>query len=249
MYWTDLGLSVGIGWTAFVLSVNAPPFSASHVALFVVATLALYRAAAFVHELAHVKRGRLELFRWVWNAACGFPLMIPSFMYRGVHNDHHKQGLYGTHADGEYLPFVLEGRARIVGYVFFAFLAPLMLFARLVLVVPLAWSSRRFRDYLWTHLSSLQIDMSYERPPFSARDEGSWRLQELCTFLVGGSVVGLSVAGVLPWRVPATWYVMEVTITVMNTLRTLAAHRYRNPPDETLDIADQFLDSVNIPGR
>ena len=39
--------------------------------------------------------------------------MVPSFMYRGVHNDHHKQSLYGTSKDAEYIPFALEGRVGI----------------------------------------------------------------------------------------------------------------------------------------
>ena len=43
--------------------------------------------------------------------------MIPSFLYQGVHNDHHNMNLYGTKDDGEYLPFIHEGRLKIILFV------------------------------------------------------------------------------------------------------------------------------------
>ena len=39
-----------------------------------------------------------------WSA---FPLLIPSFMYEGVHNQHHAKTYYGTIDDPEYLPLAL----------------------------------------------------------------------------------------------------------------------------------------------
>lgn len=249
VYWVDLLGSAALGWTGFVVAVAAPAGSLAHVAALLVAAVFLYRAVAFVHEIAHIRRGRLPGFRWAYNLVVGFPLMVPSFLYRGVHNDHHKQGMYGTEADGEYIPFALEGRLRILGYIAFACLGPVMLFGRLVLLVPIGWVSPRFSRFLWTKASSLQIDMAYVRPPPSARDEGDWRLQELMTCLYGGVALGLSIAGVLPWRVLFTWYGLLAGMLLVNTLRTLAAHRYRNPADHPLDVPGQFADSVNIPGR
>ena len=35
-------------------------------------------------------------FRLVWNLIVGVPLLVPSFMYEGVHNLHHAKRYYGT---------------------------------------------------------------------------------------------------------------------------------------------------------
>jgi fatty acid desaturase len=36
---------------------------------------------------------------------------------------------------------------------------------------------------------------------------------------------------------------------LLNSLRTLAAHSYRNPGDRIMEFAEQYLDSVNVPGN
>jgi hypothetical protein len=38
-------------------------------------------------------------------------------------------------------------------------------------------------------------------------------------------------------------------VFLLNSLRTLAAHRYRSPGDRRMSLFDQFLDSVDIPGN
>jgi fatty acid desaturase len=102
IYWTDFLFSITLGWTAFILALRSPPFSTWQVVFTLVSTLALYRAVIFTHELAHLRRTTFRWFRLIWNVTCGFPLMVPSFMYGGVHNDHHKRNVYGTREDGEY---------------------------------------------------------------------------------------------------------------------------------------------------
>ena len=72
-----------------------------------VAMLALYRAGSFIHELTHIKQGAVRGFQPAWNLLVGIPLLIPSFMYEGVHNQHHAKTYYGTANDPEYLPLAL----------------------------------------------------------------------------------------------------------------------------------------------
>ena len=85
LYWADFLLFGALGWAAFVAAVVAAPFSWAQAGLALVAALALYRAAIFTHELAHLKKGSFGFFRLVWNLTAGCPLLIPSFMYHGVH--------------------------------------------------------------------------------------------------------------------------------------------------------------------
>jgi fatty acid desaturase len=248
IYWTDFFLSASLGWAAFVLAVRASPFSAAQFALVVVAALALYRAVIFTHELAHLKKGTFGAFRFVWNVVCGVPFMAPSFTYTGVHIDHHRRGVYGMKADGEYIGFATGKPWRIIGYVAQIFALPLLLAFRFIVLTPLSYFIPPLRRFVWRTGSSLAIDLSYQRNPPGEDDDATWRQQEFAAFAFGAGVIGLIAFGVLPVSVFGVWYAVAVVIFLLNSLRTLAAHAYRNPGDRTMTQAEEFLDSVNIPG-
>jgi fatty acid desaturase len=248
IYWLDFLFHVTLGWAAFIVLVRAPAMSLIQVGAGAVATLALYRAVLFTHELAHLKQSTFTVFRFVWNVTCGLPLLAPSFTYSGVHNDHHLAKIYGTYADGEYLPFGLWPRYKIIGYLLLIFVLPAVFATRFILLVPLSLASTRFRRVVWKRLSSLTIDLGYRRPLAAKRDDPSWRSQELAAFVYGVTVIGLVVSGILPASVLVAWYTVATLIFLLNSLRTLAAHAYRNPGDQLMTRAEEFLDSVNVPG-
>ena len=52
----------------------------------IVSILAFFRAGSFIHELTHIKKGELGGFKLGWNVLAGVPLLIPSFLYEGIHN-------------------------------------------------------------------------------------------------------------------------------------------------------------------
>jgi hypothetical protein len=114
IYWVDFLFHITLGWIFFFFCFNFKLFSLNQWSFFFVSTFAFFRAAIFIHELTHLRKGTFIFFRIAWNLLCGFPLMIPSFLYQGVHNDHHNISLYGTKGDGEYFPFVNEGRQKII---------------------------------------------------------------------------------------------------------------------------------------
>src|SRR4051794_4063515 len=106
IYWADMLGSALLGYAAlfaamFVLAAWLA------IGMGLVAVLALYRAGSFIHELTHIKTGAVKGFRFAWNLLVGVPLLIPSFMYEGVHNQHHAKRYYGTVDDPEYLPLAL----------------------------------------------------------------------------------------------------------------------------------------------
>lgn len=249
IYWLDFGFHVCLGWAALVVTVRAPWLSAMQIVGWIVAALALYRSVIFVHELAHLKRGTFRAFRWVWNILCGAPLMVPSYMYDGVHNDHHIRDTYGTAEDGEYVAFARGTRLGLIGYVLQSFVLPWGLLARFLILAPLSWVIPPLRGFNWRHLSSLQIDMNYVRGPDTIRNDHHWRVQEAIAALVALAAFAAMIVGVLPWKVLWVWYAVAVLMFILNSLRTLGAHAYRNPPDRHLDTTGQFLDSVNVPGH
>ncbi|MCW5597550.1 MAG: fatty acid desaturase [Nitrosomonas sp.] len=249
IYWCDFLFHITLSWVAFMTALHSPFLSIWQVFACGVAVLTFYRSAIFIHELAHLKKGTFKVFRLVWNLLCGIPLMIPSFTYDGVHNDHHKRDVYGTSKDGEYLPFAIQRPSEMVRYVLLSFLLPLLLVARFLLLTPLSYLIPPLRRLVWERASSLTINPLYKRAPNAVRNDHNWRLQEFATFLFASMVVTSVVVGLLSPAVLVLWYVIAVLIFILNSLRTLAAHAYRNPGDRTLGLAEQYLDSINIPGN
>ena len=249
IYWTDFMFHITLGWIAFFTTLLSPLFSLWQLAGYVLAVVSLYRSAIFVHELAHLKKGTFINFRRVWNIICGIPLMIPSFTYDGVHNDHHKPDVYGTSKDGEYLPFATRRPAEMVVYVLLSFLIPVLLVARFLLLTPLSYLIPPLRKIVWERASSLTIDPTYRRAENAIRNDLNWRQQEITASLFAASVIALVVLEVFPYALLVLWYLIAVTIFILNSLRTLAAHAYRNPGEQKMTLAEQYLDSINIPGN
>ncbi len=249
IYWTDFLFSSLVGWVAFFMALLSPWFSLWQIGAYVVAVLALYRAAIFVHELAHLKKSTFKAFRMVWNVMCGIPFMIPSFTYDGVHNDHHRRDVYGTHQDGEYVPFATRKPIEMVGYVLLSFLIPPVLLMRFLLLVPLSYLMPFLRKIVWERASSLTIDPTYKRAENAIRNDYNWRRQELAAFLFASAVVSLILLEVISIDVLVLWYLVATMVFILNSLRTLAAHAYRNPGEKPMSHAEQYLDSVNVPGH
>ena len=248
-YWADFLFNALVGWTALVLAVLTPAFSLYQILSLCASVFCLYRAVIFIHELTHLKKDSFPAFRIAWNLLCGFPFLVPSFTYMGVHIDHHKQKMYGTKDDGEYLPFVLLGHSRILVF-FLTMLVVPAVFALRFLLTPLSYLISPLRKLLWEYLSSLSIDPEWKRPAPAERDGKWWRLQEALTFLYLVAFGALLWRGVLPWKALLIWYMVSTLILLINGLRTVAAtHCYRNPAGHVLEFSEQFLDSVTVPGN
>jgi fatty acid desaturase len=249
IYWADFLFHIALGWAAFVLALSSSRFSAEQIVFTAVSVLALYRSVIFIHELAHRKEKSFGSFLPAWNLLCGFPLLTPSFTYQSVHNDHHNRNVYGTQRDGEYVDFALRGRAAIVRYPFLSFVLPLVLAGRFLILAPLSLLFRSSRGWVWERASSLAIDLSYRRRAASSKEIRVSRVHEAAAFLYGAVAITLVATGVLPVGVLVLWYGIAVVIFFLNSFRTLAAHRYRNPGDHVPGLEEQFLDSVDVPGH
>ena len=249
IYWADFLVSAALGWVAFIATLKVPLFSLEQGLCFFIAVFAVYRAALFIHEIAHFKKGSFLIFQNVWNLICGFPLMVPTFLYQSVHFDHHKQNFYGTVKDGEYFPFASKGRGLIILHIVFSFCIPIIFLFRFAVLTPLSCFSRGLREFLIQKMSSLNIDLNYQRPPSSlARTEG-WKIQEILTSFYGMSFIALILFEIMPAKALFMWYCLGASVFAVNAVRTLVAHRYENAGEGEMSFTDQMLDSVNNPGN
>lgn len=248
IYWIDLIFNGILGWGGFYLVIISPAFSPLNIIAFIISAFSLYRVAIFTHELVHLKKGTFKFFILFWNIVAGFPLLIPSFTYQGVHSDHHRRDTYGTKEDGEYLPFGAEASWKIITYVLLSLILPLLFLGRFLILAPLSWFIKPLARLTWQRASSLTIDLDYRRPPPTKLDGKYWRLQEICASLYAWAGFWLIYTNMLPLKVAIVWYLTTVLVFTMNSLRTLGAHAYRNPGDVKMSVADQFLDSIDVTG-
>ena len=249
IYWSDFLFHNTLGWAAMFSTLWAPSWSVWQIGAYFIAVFAFYRAAIFVHELAHLERGTFRLFRLLWNITCGIPFMIPSFTYDGVHYEHHKPGVYGTSKDGEYLPFATQRPLMMVGYVLLSLLLPLLLVIRFLVLTPLSYVNPAIRNIIWERASSLTINPAYQRAQDTVRNDQNWRLQEFATFLFAFIIIACVLLGFLPYQLLVIWYAIASMIFIFNSLRTLAAHAYRHNDDRPLTLIEQYMDSINVHGN
>ena len=245
IYWGDLIASATIGYGALATAMLAASWPVVLIAA-IVAILALYRAGSFIHELTHISRGALPGFKLGWNLLVGIPLLIPSFLYEGVHNLHHAKIRYGTIEDPEYLPLALMKPWTLPVFVIAAALAPVALMFRFAVLTPLSLLSPRLRALVVARHSGLQINPAFRRRPAEGDLARQWRWQEAAASLWAISLIVLVATGVVPLRWFAVFLGVASGTMLLNQVRTLVAHLWEND-GAAMTVTEQYLDSVNVP--
>ncbi len=256
IYWTDFLFSILIGHIGYALVFQAPRWLPDplwlrlcvQAVIFVIYALAFYRAAMFIHELVHLRTGTFRVFRVVWNTLCGFPFLMPSFVYES-HLDHHRRKHFGTQQDGEYLPLSNQSPIHMLLYLAQSFVIPLLALFRFVVLTPLTWVSPSLRRWVHQHASSMVIDPSYLRPLPTKTAMRLIRRQEMLCFVGWATFLGIVLTfSAWPFPLLIQAYLTGVFIIMLNAIRTLGAHRFWNDGSE-MTFVEQMLDSVNYARR
>ena len=246
IYWADTLASALIGWGALAALILLPGLPiAAIAALAVVAVLALYRLGSFIHEITHMKDDSVPGYRTVWNLIAGIPLMIPSFMYEGVHNLHHARNRYGTVRDPEYMALALKPKLSVPLFVMVAALGPIGLLIRWGLLAPLSLFPP-VRAFVRARFSALSINPDFRRDPPAGPHAARWTIMEVATSLFVLAVLAGVANGIIPLRAFGIWLAVLSASMTINQVRTLAAHLWAND-GKVMTITDQYLDSVNVP--
>jgi len=244
LYWVDLIGSAVLGYAALAGALMLGGWQA--IACGVVAILALYRAGSFIHEISHIKHSQLPRFRTAWNLLIGVPLLVPSFLYEGVHNQHHAKTRYGTVEDPEYLPLALMKPWTLPVFLVVAALAPIGMLIRFGLLAPASLLSARLRDHVVGRYSGLQINPHFRRKRPEGEFARSWARLETACAVWALTLITLAVTGVVPVREFAILLGVTSGTMFLNQVRTLVAHLWENE-GEPMSVTAQYLDSVNVP--
>lgn len=245
IYWIDLLATSAVGWAAFAMACRLPSFSPAMLASVAIAVVALYRGLCFIHEISHLNPRAVPHFETVWNILLGYPLLMPSFVYCGVHQSHHKLSTYGTRGDPEYMPFSQSSRMTVV-FALESFFIPVALLVRFLLLSPVGLVFPAFQKWLVVHASSLTMNIAYRREATSLLMRAV-RWQSAGLWLLWMAMIALAAARIIPSRIFAVWFAVSALISFVNTLRTLGAHAYESS-GEPLDRQGQLMDSIDTPG-
>ena len=245
IYWADLIGSAILGYGALALTIAA---NSTGIALLtgLVAVLALYRAGSFIHELTHVKPGAVPGFRLVWNIIIGVPLLVPSFLYEGVHNQHHGKTYYGTANDPEYLPLALMRPWTLPVFLIAAALAPIGMLIRFGLLAPVSMIVPKLREQIVSRYSGLQINPMFRRPRPQGKIARDWAIQEVAASIWAIGLMVMAATGIIPLRAFLIGLGIASGVMFLNQVRTLVAHLWEND-GEPMSVTAQYLDSVNVP--
>jgi fatty acid desaturase len=254
IYWADFLAAIASGYACFALTRGL--FDARFEPLWLRLLLVLlafslqcacyYRAVMLVHEIVHLPQRRFRSFRFAWNLLCGIPCLIPSFTY-AAHLDHHRREDYGTQRDGEYLPLARLSPLWSAIYLTQCLWAAPLALVRFGLLTPLTWFSTSLRRLVHERASSLVMDPRYRRAQPTPAELAAIRWQELGCFLF---VWGCATVPTLVFGRPLVVMVLHIYLTsvvliLMNSLRTLASHRYAGAEhDDTFEA--QMLDSITL---
>lgn len=243
IYWPDFLCSAALGYgaMALVIASDAPWIMAG---AGIVAILALYRAAGFIHELTHVRDGALPGFRLGWNLVVGVPLLIPSFLYEGVHTLHHARTRYGTEEDPEYLPLAHMKPWSLPLFLLASLLAPVALLVRFGVLGPLGLVVPGLRRVMVANYSALSINPAFTRRPPEGALARQWVWQETGASL--WALMLMASVAVVGWRPLLVWMAVFAGVATINQVRTLVAHLWENDGGP-ITVTAQYLDSVNVP--
>ena len=243
IYWPDMLLSAAVGYAGIAGAILlGNPWAAAASGL--VGALALYRALLFIHELTHIHKDALPGFRFAWNLLVGIPLLMPSFMYEGVHTLHHARTRYGTAEDPEYLPLALMKPTSLPTFAVLAILLPPGLLLRSAVLVPLGAIFPAIRTLVWERVSALSINPAFRRRPPEGKFAQMVFWQELGATL--WSFALLASVWFFGWRPLLIALAVVATAAVLNQIRTLVAHLLEND-GAPMTVTAQYLDSVNVP--
>jgi fatty acid desaturase len=182
-------------------------------------------------------------FRFAWNALVGVPLLVPSFLYEGVHVDHHRPQLYGTSRDPEYVPFSRRSPLVMLGYVVASALVPIGLVIRFGVLAPLSAIVPPLRRLVAARLSAMVINHEYiRRTPLP---DGAVLSEAAACAAVWATAI-LIVREALPLRVALAWLAVASITSTINAVRTLAAHRYDHDDTSESTMVAQLLDTCTI---
>ena len=250
-FWAQSFFSVVFAYTAATTYLVSETLWIKALA-FPIAVFWLYRAGSFVHEVCHLQRKELRVFKVFWNVVVGVPTLTPSIFFTQQHRDHHSQKVYGSRQDPEYVVNCCEpGRfMSLLGYFTRVALFPLWVFSRFLLT-PLTFLHPKLRRWVLERQSTFTFNSDYVRDIRGIDKRTFIPMEILCwlraSLIPTGVIVGL-IYGYPPgthWTRMLLLYSLGVATVMINQMRQLSDHHFVSDGSMP-DFEAHVIDSCNF---
>jgi fatty acid desaturase len=248
IYWADMLLTITVGYACAMAFLDMPGVTWQRAVCFIVGVFAIFRASSFVHEIVHMRSGRLHSFQIGWDILVGIPILFPSFAY-AHHLDHHRCDSYGTEHDGEYLAFGLDPLRTIAYFLVVTLLWPYLVVFRFLIFTPLSFIYPPFRPWLLERFSSFGIINFRHRLHIAPGTSMKyWNFLDIsCSIRVWLPIILVGL-GVFEWTRVALMFLIAASVLSLNFIRSLALHDYL-VDDEQVSYLAQLQDSITLPNH
>jgi fatty acid desaturase len=246
IYWCDFLSSLACLYGCFFFLALNPSSLLLIGSLLLLGSLFLYRCAAFLHEIVHLRKGHLPGFATTYNLLFGYVFKLPVFMYT-PHLEHHSPRKFTTVSDPEYTHW---GDRPLSDFVIFTFSASTLLPALLAVrlgVVPIVAPllGRNVREWIYRRASTLATQRNFERKICTEAEMSGIVHQERMCALYNAVMVLLAIENIIPWATFLYWYVTMGTALAINSFRGSINHGYTGCPSaQSFDA--MILDSFNV---
>ncbi|CAE6516547.1 putative Fatty acid desaturase [Nitrosomonas nitrosa] len=247
IYWSDFLITTISAWGLFYLAIKASQSDGLYYLLIFLSAIGFYRALAFTHELAHLRKGAVPGFSFIWHVICGIPFLAPHFLYRTVHVAHHSKKNYGKDTDGEYISFGTSSKWLIIAHFLFNLLIPLSSISRFMIIAPISLFNSRLRLFVMERMSFIGLKFSFSREvPIRKSEMTGWYVAEFSCCLFCWLVFASLITKTITLTFLFQWYMIIIIVLTLNSLRTLGATHWYVSEGTDLNFTDQIKDSISI---
>jgi fatty acid desaturase len=244
LYFLDVFLSAVLGYGGAILYLRTP-WSSPLLALgaCLASAYGLFRLGIFLHEIVHMPKGQMKVFKVFWNMIAGIPLGMPHFLFLN-HAIHHGAKTYGTKNDGEYLPLGKDNGWKAVMSILQIPLVLVLTPYRFLILVPVTLIIPGGRRWLLKNASAFTMIpfFRYEKLPAA---EPWWLWADLAASAWLWMVSLFFWTGTVSMAIAFKFQILVLLGIGLNGFRNLFAHTYRGDGQPVSHLR-QFEDSITI---
>lgn len=244
IYWADFLSTVFLGNIFLYSASKESLLSLEQIIYIILSSFFLFRATVFIHENFHFGN-KIRGFSLCYNLFHGFLHKLPSYCYK-PHVYHHSVKTYGTIKDPEY-DLIIDRPVFTLFIPFFsmAFL-PIFSFIRYgITPIILPFISSRGRDWVYSHISTLVMNLKFKRNKPSQKEKSEWWIQDFMCFIYNLAIILLILFGGLPSNILIVWFFVMYIVYLLNFYRVVTSHTYLTRFNKT-NFKQQILDSSTV---
>lgn len=213
-----------ISWSSFFMLFTSINFNVK-IFFYLISMFSFYRGLSLNHEVSHLDRV-MPKFKHVFNFLFGYWHRYPAYTIK-THFYHHSVKTFGSEGDPEYERWTDRKKIFLFRPIVLSFLFPFVLTFRFG-IFPLVYPFLKRELLISIHKKFSSFVMNYKfMRPFREDDFRQMLMQDFSTAICFLIIVSTTMYFHVAKLYFTLWVSQVVLMSLMNTYRTLVAHRYQ----------------------